>query len=46
MKHGNDIKDQDDKSRGIEILMVEDFVKINPTEPLMLTKQEVRRKRN
>jgi hypothetical protein len=46
MKHGNGIKDQDDKSRGIEILMVEDFVKINPTEPLTLTNQEVRRKRN
>jgi hypothetical protein len=34
MKHGNGIKVREDKSRGIEILMVEVFVKINPTEPL------------
>jgi hypothetical protein len=31
MKHGNGIKDRDDKSNGIEILMVETFSKINPT---------------
>ncbi len=31
---------------GIKILMVESFVKINPTDPLMLAKQVARRKRN
>jgi hypothetical protein len=36
MKHGNGIKDRDTKSNGIEILMTEDFVKINPTDPLVL----------
>ena len=33
MKHGNDIKVRDDRSSGIEILMVDVFVKINPTDP-------------
>jgi hypothetical protein len=33
MKHGNGIKDRDDKSNGIEILMNEGFAKINPTDP-------------
>ncbi len=46
MKHGSGIKDRDDKSRGIEILMVDDFAKINPTDPLRLAKQAERRKRN
>jgi hypothetical protein len=46
MKHGNGIKDRDDKSNGIEILMSETFAKINPTDPLILGKQAVRRKRN
>jgi hypothetical protein len=39
MKRGNGIKGRDDRSRGIEILMVDDFAKINPTEPLRLVKQ-------
>jgi hypothetical protein len=39
MKHGSGIKERDDKSRGTEILMVEVFVKINPTDPLILAKQ-------
>jgi hypothetical protein len=43
MKHGNGIKDRDDKSSGVEILMVESFVKINPTGPLMIAKQAARR---
>ena len=34
MKHGNGIKVRDDRSRGIEILMTDDFTKVNPTEPL------------
>jgi hypothetical protein len=46
MKRGSGIKDRDDKSRGIEILMVEVFVKINPTDPLILAYQVARRKRN
>ncbi len=36
MKHGNGIKDRDDKSSGIRILMSETFAKINPTDPLIL----------
>jgi hypothetical protein len=31
MKHDNGIKDRDDKSSGIEVLMAEAFAKINPT---------------
>jgi len=46
MKHGSGIKDRDDKSRGIEILMAEAFTKINPTDPLILAKQVVRRNLN
>jgi hypothetical protein len=33
MKRGNGIKDRDDRSTGIEILMTDTFVKINPTDP-------------
>jgi hypothetical protein len=43
MKRGNGIKDRNDKSSGIEILMAEVFAKINPTEPLMLAKQAARK---
>jgi len=46
MNHGSGIKDLDDKSIGIEILMVKVFAKIKPTDPLMLHKQAARRKRN
>jgi hypothetical protein len=46
MKHGNGKTGRDDKSRGIEILMADDFVKINPTDPLRLAKEVARRKRN
>jgi hypothetical protein len=45
MKHGGGIHVLDDKSRGIEILMTEAFTKINPTDPFILAKQAVRRKR-
>ena len=38
MKSGGGIKDRDDKSSGIEILMTETFTKINPTDPLILVK--------
>jgi hypothetical protein len=46
MKHGKGIKDLDDKSSGMEILIVDAFAKINPTDPLILAKQAARRKRN
>ena len=36
MKHGRGIKDLDDKSSGMEILMAEAFAKIKPTDPLIL----------
>jgi hypothetical protein len=39
MKHGNGIKDRDDRSNGIEILMADAFAKINPTDPWRLAKQ-------
>jgi hypothetical protein len=46
MERGSAIKDREDKSSGMEILISEDFAKINPTEPLGLAKQEEWRKRN
>jgi hypothetical protein len=46
MKRGNGIKGRDDRSSGIKILIPDVFVKINPTDPLRLAKQVVRRKRN
>jgi hypothetical protein len=46
MKRGKGIKDRDDKSSGMEILMTEAFAKINPTDPLILPQQAARRKRN
>jgi hypothetical protein len=45
MKHGGGIKGLDDKSSGMEILMTESFAKIKPTDPLILTRHTVRRKR-
>ncbi len=39
MKRGSGIKDREDKSSGMQILISEDFAKINPTEPLRLVKQ-------
>jgi hypothetical protein len=39
MKCGGGIKDLDDKSSGMEILITETFSKINPTDPLILAKQ-------
>ena len=44
MKLGNGIKDRDDRSSGREILMADPFIKINPTDPLRLTKQVARSK--
>jgi hypothetical protein len=46
MNRSNGIKGPGDKSSGIEILMAEAFVTINPTDPLILVKQAARRKRN
>jgi hypothetical protein len=45
MKRGGGIKGLDDKSSGMEILITEAFVKIKPTDPLILAKQAARRKR-
>jgi hypothetical protein len=39
MKQGNGIKGRDDRSSGIEILMSDVFVKINPMDPLRLVNQ-------
>jgi hypothetical protein len=39
MKSGGGIKGLDDKSNGMEILMTEVFVKIKPTDPLILAKR-------
>ena len=38
-KHGGGIKGLDDKSTGMEILMVEVFAKIKLTDPLILAKE-------
>ena len=46
IKRGSGIKGQDDKSRGIEILMTEVFDKINPNDHFKLVKKTVWRKRN
>ena len=46
MKRGNGIKGQDDKSSGIEIRMADALAKINPTDPLILAKQDERRNLN
>jgi hypothetical protein len=43
MKHGNGIKSRKEKSNGIEILITEVFASV---EPLRLTRQTARRKRN
>jgi hypothetical protein len=45
MKHGGGTKGLDDKSSGMEILMVETFAKIKPTDPLILAGHAERRKR-
>jgi hypothetical protein len=39
MKLDSGIKDRDDKSIGIEILMSDVFAKNNPADPLRLAKQ-------
>jgi hypothetical protein len=46
MKRGRGIMGLDDKSSGMEILMTETFVKINPTDPLILAKQSVEENEN
>ena len=46
MKHGSGMKDRDERSRRIEILITDTFVMIKPTEPVRLVKQSTRRKRN
>jgi hypothetical protein len=46
MKHGSGISGRGDKSRGIEMIITEVFSRINPSEPLRLSKEVERRKRN
>ena len=46
MKRDSGIKDRNDRSRGIEILMADAFAKIKPTDPFQLATQAVRRNRN
>ena len=46
MKRVSGIKDRDERSRGVEILMTDVFTKIKPTEPFRLAKQVMRRNRN
>jgi hypothetical protein len=46
MKHGSGIKGGEDESNGIEILISESFVEINPTDPLILVYQATQRKQN
>jgi hypothetical protein len=43
MRRGGGIKDPDDKSRGMEILITEDFAKIKPNDPLILSKQHTKK---
>ena len=38
LKHGSGIKDRDDRSSGIEIRIAHVLVKINHTDPLILTR--------
>jgi hypothetical protein len=40
------MKDRDERSRGIEILIFDVLTIIKPTTPLKLAKHEARRKRN
>jgi hypothetical protein len=42
MKHGNGMKDRDDKSSGIEIRTADVLAKIKRTDPLILAKQALR----
>ncbi len=46
MKLGSGIKDRDDRSSGIEIRIADALAKINPTDPLILSKQDERRNLN
>jgi hypothetical protein len=46
MKHGSGIKGLDDRSNGIEIRIADTLDKINPTDPLILAKQDARRNLN
>ena len=40
IKHGSGIKDRDDKSSGIEILMTESFTKFKPNDPFKLANKQ------
>ena len=46
MKRDSGMKDRDERSRGMEILITEGLTKIKPTEPLRLGNQITRKNRN
>jgi hypothetical protein len=46
MKRGRGMNVRDERSRGIEILLVDSFTMIKPTAPFKLAKHTGRRKRN
>ena len=46
MKHGREMEDREERSKGIEIRISDTFTIIKPTTPFKLTKHEVQRKRN
>ena len=46
MKRGSGIKGRDDRSSGIEIRIADALAQINPTDPLILSKQAARRNLN
>jgi hypothetical protein len=46
LKRGSGMKGRDDRSSGIEIRITDVLAKINPTDPLILAKQDARRNLN
>ena len=46
MKRGNGMEDREERSKGIEIHVADDFVIIKPTVPFKFVKHETLRKRN
>jgi hypothetical protein len=46
MKRGHGIEDREERSKGIEIRIADDFAIIKPTPPFKLVKHEALRKRN
>ena len=46
MKRGSGVEDREERSKGIEIHVADDFVIIKPTVPFKFVKHETLRKRN